>query len=97
MAIRKLANVDPNALREMIQKINSLRQEIETIKKKLDTGIVNLNKDGFKDKMYDNLQGVIRRSEGDIKNLLGWLQRHETYLQSQEKILLQYLNSLQIK
>jgi hypothetical protein len=97
MAIRQFASVDPNALKETATKIKVLHEELDTIKKKLISGITELNNNGFKDVMFTNLRDVVSRSEGDMKNLLNFLKKYEEYIRSQEKIINEYLNSQKIK
>jgi hypothetical protein len=98
MAIRQFAFVDPNALKEIASKIKVLHEDLDSIKKKLNSGITELNNSGFKDVMFSNLQDVVSRSEIDMKNLLNFLKKFEEYVRSQEKIISnEYLNSQKIK
>ena len=98
MAIRQFAFVDPNALKEIASKIKVLHEDLDSIKKKLNSGITDLNNSGFKDVMFSNLQDVVSRSEIDMKNLLNFLKKFEEYVRSQEKIISnEYLNSQKIK
>jgi hypothetical protein len=98
MAIRQFAFVEPKALKEIANKINVLHEDLETIKKKLNSGITELNNSGFKDVMFTNLRDVVSRSEDDMKNLLNFLKKFEEYVRSQEKIISnEYLNSQKLK
>jgi hypothetical protein len=93
MAIKQIASVDPKALKETANKIKVLQEELETIKKQLNTGITDLNTSGFKDIKFKELSNVVQRTDGDMKGLLGFLQRYEAYIRSQEKIINEFLNS----
>ena len=97
MAIRQIASVDPNELRETANKIKVLQEDLDSIKRKLTAGIQELNNSGFKDDMFKNLNSVVQRSDMDMKNLLSFLQRYESYLKSQEKIVNEYINTQKIK
>jgi hypothetical protein len=98
MAIRQFVSVEPNALKEIASKIKLLQEDLDSVKKKLNTGITELNNSGFKDVMFSNLQNVVGRSKVDMKNLLNFLIKFEEYIRSQEKIISnEYLNSQKIK
>jgi len=97
MAIKQFAFVDPSALKETATKIKVVHEELEIIKKKLNSGIIELNNSGFKDVMFNNLRDVVSRSDQDMRSLLNFIKKYEEYIRSQEKIINEYLNSQKIK
>jgi predicted nucleic acid-binding Zn-ribbon protein len=93
MAIRPEANVDPNAIKAMHQKVRQIREEIEGVSRQMKQGIDTLYNSGHRDQKFDELRGRVDESEDDMKSLMRFMDSYTNYLQQQEKIIREYLNT----
>jgi hypothetical protein len=93
MAIKPEANVDPNAVKAMHQKVSQMREDIGNVATKMKKSLDVLNTNGHRDRKFGELKTRVDESEVAMKSLMRFMESYATYLQQQEKILREYLDS----
>jgi predicted nucleic acid-binding Zn-ribbon protein len=93
MAIRDIANVDPDAVRSMHKKIAQLKLDLETISKKIKNNVDSLNREGFQDLKFKELQTTLNTHNTSMLELQRFMDRYTIYLQEQERILRRYIDT----
>jgi predicted nucleic acid-binding Zn-ribbon protein len=93
MAIKPEAHVDPNALKAMHQKVTQIREDIDNVSRKMKDGLDTLYNSGHRDRKFSELRGRVEESEDAMKSFMHFMDSYSTYLQQQEKIIREFLNS----
>ena len=87
------ANVDPQAVASMAQKVQTLSEELDSVSKKLIKNIEILNQAGHRDVKFIELKNRVYESQDELKKLIRLMDAFKTHLKQLEKIILEYLNT----
>jgi maltooligosyltrehalose synthase len=93
MSSGSIAFVDPVALKSMAKKVQVLREELDTVSKKLLINIEALYQEGHRDIKYGELRNRVNESQAELRDLMLFMDSYRTYLEKQEKVISAFLNS----
>lgn len=95
--MKQIVYANPDGLKAMSKKIGGLSQDLVNVSKQTNQKIENLYQSGFKDVQFTQLKSNINDSQDDIKNLRNFIDQFDQYIQEQEKLIREYLNSPKMK